>query len=140
MQKLTAVLAIWGAIGPMIGIIVGHFLTRSWQQKQWMLDQRNEEWRELLTALSTSLRASLKIYPARALSPEEQREIVEAQAECFRVIRDRVFTAADVKALNLENRWSDAVRHHQEPLDAPRLGKAYDGIRLEILGLATRID
>jgi hypothetical protein len=51
-----------------------------------------------------------------------------------------VFTAADVKALNLENRWSDAVRHHQETLDAPRLGKAYDGIRLEILGLATRID
>ena len=80
----------------------------------------------------------ISIYPARALSPEEHREIVEAQADCFGVIRDRVFTAADVKALNLENRWSDAVQHHQQTLDAPKLGKAYDSIRLEILGIATR--
>ena len=37
-----------------------------------------EEWRELLTALAESLRVSLKIYPARVLSGEEERQIVEA--------------------------------------------------------------
>jgi hypothetical protein len=127
----------WSAIGPLVGILVGHVLTRSWQQKQWILDRRNEEWRELLTALSDSLRVSLKIFPARALDPEEQREIVSAQAECFRVIRDRIFIAADVKALDFENRWSAAVQHHSQTLDAPKLGKAYDVIRLEIVKLAT---
>lgn len=102
-----------------------------------MLDRHNEEWRELLTALSDSLRASLKIYPMRALDPDEQREIVNANAECFRVIRDRIFIAGDVKALDIENRWSAAVQHHSQTLDAPKLGRAYDTIRLEIVKLAT---
>jgi hypothetical protein len=130
-------LVIWGAIGPLAGIVVGHFLTRSWQLRQWILDRRNEEWRELLTALATSLRESLKIYPAHALTSEEQREITEAHADCFRVIRDRLFIAKDVKALQLENRWSEAVRHHSQTLDARKLGKVYDDIRLEILKVAT---
>jgi len=47
-------LIVWGAIGPFVGILVGHVLTRSWQQKQWMLDRRKEEWRELLTTLARS--------------------------------------------------------------------------------------
>jgi hypothetical protein len=45
-------LIVWGAIGPLVGIFVGHVLIRSWQQKQWMLDRRKEEWRELLTTLT----------------------------------------------------------------------------------------
>lgn len=138
-QGWGILLVIWGAVGPLAGIVVGHFLTRSWQAKQWLLDRKNEEWRELITALSISLRASLKVYPVRPLDPSEQREIVEAHADCFRVIRDRLFIAKDVKTLNLENRWSEAVQHHKSTLDAAHLGKTYDGIRMEILVLATRI-
>jgi hypothetical protein len=137
MKALTITLGIWAAVGPLAGIVLGHFLTRSWQHKQWLLDRRKEEWRELLTALAESLRASLKIYPARALSGDEEREIVNAQSDSFRVIRDRIFIAADVKALDLENRWSAAVQHHSQTLDAPKLGKTYDAIRLEIVKRAT---
>ena len=91
-----------------------------------MLDRHKEEWRELLTALAESLRCALKVYPMRLLDSDEQREIVNAHADCFRVIRDRIFIASEVKRLDLENRWSTAVQHHSETLDASKFGKAYD--------------
>jgi hypothetical protein len=136
MQKLTIGLGIWAAIGPLAGILVGHFLSRSWQQEQWLMDRRKEEWRELLTALAESLRVSLKIYPARAPSGQEERDIVEAQSNSFRVIRDRIFIALDVQRLNIENRWSAAIQHHSQTMDAKKLGAAYKDLRAEIVATA----
>jgi len=133
MSATSISLGVWAAVGPLIGIALGHFLTRSWQHQQWLLDRRKEEWRELLTALAESLRSSLKICPARVLSGDEEREIVNAHADSFRVIRDRIYIAADVKSLELENRWSAAVQHHSQTLDAAALGRTYDAIRLEIV-------
>lgn len=138
MQRLTIALGIWAAVGPIVGILLGHFLTRSWQREQWLRDKRNEEWHELLTALAESLRVSLKIYPARALSGEEERTIVEAQSNSFRVIRDRIFIAPDVQALNIENRWSAAVQYHSQNVDAKKLGNAYKELRDEIVRTATK--
>jgi hypothetical protein len=138
MQKLTIALGIWAAVGPLVGILLGHFLTRSWQREQWLRDKRNEEWHELLTALAESLRVSLKIYPARALSDEEKQAIVEAHSNSFRVIRDRIFIAPDVQALNIENRWSAAVQYHSQSMDAKELGNAYKELRDEIVRTATK--
>jgi hypothetical protein len=138
MQRLTIALGIWAAVGPIVGILLGHFLTRSWQRKQWLRDKRNEEWHELLTALAESLRVSLKIYPARTLSGEEERTIVEAQSNSFRVIRDRIFIAPDVQALNIENRWSAAVQYHSQTMDTKKLGNAYKELRDEIVQTATK--
>ncbi len=134
---LTLALVLWGVIAPLVGILVGHFLTRAWQRAQWLQDKRNEEWRELLTALAESLRVELNIYPMRPLDSDEQREIVNAHADCFRVIRDRLFIAYDVKQLNLENRWSAAIQHHSQTLDPRKLGSEYDALRLEIVKMAT---
>lgn len=138
MQRLTIALGIWAAVGPIVGILLGHFLTRSWQREQWLRDKRNEEWHELLTALAESLRVSLKIYPGRALSGEEERTIVEAQSNSFRVIRDRIFIAPDVQALNIEDRWSAAVQYHFQNMDAKKLGNAYKELRDEIVRTATK--
>ncbi len=137
-STVTLIVAGLGIGGTLGGITVGHFLTQSSQRKQWILDRRKEEWSELLTALAESLRMALKRYQGRVLSGEEEYRIVEAQSNCFRVIRDRIFIAADVKNLNLENRWSAAVMHHSENLDARKLGAAYDAIRNEIVEAATK--
>jgi hypothetical protein len=50
----TLALVLWGVIAPLVGILVGHYLSRSWQRKQWIQDRRKEEWRELLTILTRS--------------------------------------------------------------------------------------
>lgn len=44
--------AVWAALGPLIGVIVGGLLTAWWQRRQWILDNKKAEYRELLDALS----------------------------------------------------------------------------------------
>lgn len=133
-------LVIWGAIGPLAGILVGHFLTRSWQSRQWLLDRRNEEWRELLTALSESLRMSVRVYPGRLLNSDDQQEIIVAHENCVRTIRDRIFIAREVRALDIESLWAAALIKHNRTLDANAIGAVYDEIRLKILNVATNVN
>ena len=53
-------------------------------------------------------------------------------------IRDRIFIAPDVQALNIENRWSAAVQYHSQTMDAKKLGNAYKELRDEIVRTATK--
>jgi membrane protein YqaA with SNARE-associated domain len=48
---LTLTFATCGAIGSLVGVVIGHLLTRSWQHKQWLLDNKKQEYRELLSNL-----------------------------------------------------------------------------------------
>jgi hypothetical protein len=45
---VTVFLTIWVPIGPLMGIVVGHYLTRSWQHRQWIADNQKEEYKNLL--------------------------------------------------------------------------------------------
>jgi len=42
---------IWAAIGPLIGVLVGAWLTARWQRKRWIQDNKRAEYREVLDAL-----------------------------------------------------------------------------------------
>jgi hypothetical protein len=48
----TIILGIWGALAPLIGIFVGHWLTKSWQRRQWLADNQKEEYRRILAGLN----------------------------------------------------------------------------------------
>jgi hypothetical protein len=56
-QIATLIVAGLGIAGTLGGILVGHLLTRSWQQRQWLLDNRRQEYREVLNAVITMDRA-----------------------------------------------------------------------------------
>jgi len=67
MMKFGAeVFAMWNAIGPLVGVVIGALLTPwvawHWQRKQWMLDNKKQEYRDLLDGL---LQASDEIIDAR---------------------------------------------------------------------------
>jgi hypothetical protein len=89
------------------GVLLGHYLTRSWQREQWRLDRREEEYRQLITALSdvfTSMQRCT-IYMGnqdRAL----KLEIIKANA--YRVIRDRILIAEELRDANILERWARA--------------------------------
>jgi hypothetical protein len=51
--------AIATVLSGIIGLLLGHFLTRSWQLQQWKLENRKAEYRELLSKLSAGLTAAL---------------------------------------------------------------------------------
>jgi len=102
------------------GVVLGHYLTRSWQRDQWRLDRRREEYRELISALSetfTSMQRS-GVYMGdadRAL----KLEIIKANS--YRVIRDRILIAQDLRDADILNRWASAFH----PVDNFSHGKEH---------------
>jgi hypothetical protein len=124
-------LIVWGAIGPLVGIFVGHVLIRSWQQKQWMLDRRKEEWRELLTTLTRSFVTICKLTgPMRALD--------EAQTVAQTTIRDRIFIAKEVKELKIYETWVTATRAFEKDMIYMPFAEQYAVINAKIVDAATK--
>ncbi len=37
----------WGVVGPLVGVVIGAWLARSWQRKHWLLESKKAEFREL---------------------------------------------------------------------------------------------
>ncbi|MFL6305449.1 MAG: hypothetical protein ACJ72H_18115 [Candidatus Sulfotelmatobacter sp.] len=49
---LTVLVYIWALIGPLAGILIGHYMVRSWERRRWLADNQKEEYRRVLTALN----------------------------------------------------------------------------------------
>jgi len=132
-------LIVWSAIGPLVGILVGHVLTRSWQQKQWMLDRRKEEWRELLTTLTGSFVTICKLTgPMRALDGDDMRALDEAQTVAQTTIRDRIFIAKEVKELKIYETWVTAARAFEKDMIYIPFAEQYAVINAKIVDAATK--
>jgi hypothetical protein len=46
----TLALVLWSVFAPLVGILVGHYLSRSWQREQWFRDKRSEDYQAVLSA------------------------------------------------------------------------------------------
>jgi hypothetical protein len=132
---LVAGLGIGGTLG---GIVVGHVLTRSWQRKQWILDSRKEEFRELLAATAKSMDAHIRFWHPEQ-SHDEPGQLIEAVAESFRVFHDRVFIVDEIQQLELEEIWVKATARFKESLDPFALFTAHARIA-EAVSKAVRKD
>jgi hypothetical protein len=51
-HAFTLIVSSVGIGGALVGIVIGHFPTRSSQHEQWRRDNRKQEYRELLSCLS----------------------------------------------------------------------------------------
>jgi len=49
---VTIFLTLWAAVGPLVGILIGHYLVRSWQRRQWLAYNQKEEYRKVLAGLN----------------------------------------------------------------------------------------
>lgn len=106
---VTLIVATLGISGTLGGILVGHFLTRSWQREQWLLDCRKEEFRELLTALARSYSAIQRITVFGTPVEDDGSAIQAAESDAMTTIRDRIYTSFEVQELNVESRWDKIV-------------------------------
>ena len=59
----SVIVRAWSGIGPLVGVAVGAWLTRSWQRKQWTLEAKRTEYRELIGTLSKSVHTLVNICP-----------------------------------------------------------------------------
>jgi hypothetical protein len=105
----------WAVLGPLVGVVIGAWLSRSWQRKQWELDSKKAEYRELISTLSENYhtiltnRAIKFSQQASLVSGSEMRETMDAGVAGLRVIEDRIFIDIQMRKKSIYQMWSDLV-------------------------------
>ena len=100
---LTLVLSIWAGVGPLAGLLVGHYLIRTWQREQWILDSRKQEFRELVSSLSNAAIEHIAYLATLGSSNRSSAfsMFLEAHKKASRTIADPIFIAQDVEKMKL---------------------------------------
>lgn len=86
----TLTLTIWAALGPLVGILIGHYLVRSWQRRQWIADNQKEEYRKVLAGLN---RLNLLLAQQHYGENVDAQEIKQAQEEITIALNTSLFIA-----------------------------------------------
>jgi hypothetical protein len=106
-------------IGSLIGGLVQQHFSAKQRHREWVKDNRKQEWRELIAVLSQSvhrilqntpdLRFDLTVEGIVAISGEQEKQLLEANLEADlearRIIEDRLFISTWVRSENLLERW-----------------------------------
>lgn len=105
-ENVTLIVAALGIVGTLGGIIVGHFLTRSWQREQWLLDCRKQEFKEVASAMShfTIEHLSYVTSQGTALAQPKQAYVDSMKAVSC-VLADRIFIASDLESAKIPSRF-----------------------------------
>src|ERR1700693_967274 len=99
---VTIILAVWAVVGPLVGIYLGHRLLRSQHRRQWLAENRIQEWREIITTLHKSLILITQFDAGRNLSTIEEKvaampAVLDARAFALSVLSNRIFIAKEVR-------------------------------------------
>ncbi|HEY4354605.1 MAG TPA: hypothetical protein VGN16_02575 [Acidobacteriaceae bacterium] len=141
MQKLTIVLAIWGAIGPLAGILATQYFTRSAQREQWLKDRRKEEFRELLSAIT---KCAVVLMTRTALNDigqdDGRKEYLAATQQAFQTIADRIFIAKDVKEMQVFGRLLKINTALRKDSDREHAHAALNDLISNIVSVALQAD
>jgi hypothetical protein len=97
----------WIAIGPLVGVVIGALLTRSWETKRWLLESKQAEYRELISGLSESVHRILKNWGG--ITGREQQELDDAKMAGEKVIEDRIFIDDQMLAAGVSDKWSELI-------------------------------
>ena len=127
----TPALAIWAALGPLLGIWLGHQLLRSQQRKQWIVDHRIEEWRELLAVLSNSFMMTEQIrkeIETPALKLEKLKANLAARRKAGDVLLTRLFIAKEMGELKVHESWTKLLQQYDTDQDAKQFGAQFGEI------------
>jgi phosphoribosylaminoimidazole-succinocarboxamide synthase len=133
--NLTAILAVWAAIGPMTGIVLGHFLTRSLEEKRWHLDNRTQEYRELLSSLAT---AYMNMLNFKGGDKDEYFRVERLKMESFRVLRDRILIADEIASADIVRLWAQAFHNFEANKDEKIFADRFTKINETLVSMARK--
>jgi hypothetical protein len=97
-------------IGSLIGGLVQQYFSARQRHREWVKDNRKQEWRELIAILSQSVHVILQNTPdlrfaISAIRGEQEKQLLEADLEARRIIEDRLFISSRVQSENVLERW-----------------------------------
>jgi|HubBroStandDraft_1064217.scaffolds.fasta_scaffold153637_1 hypothetical protein len=130
-----------GIVGTAIGAFLVYRFSRRTQHEQWIRDNRKEEYRELIEALTdeiTALVRRLEMSKDRTITREVFDEEREKHRTALRVLKNRIFIARDLKERNLFDEWADGLKLVWETGEYHTFEATYEKIREWIVDRATR--
>jgi hypothetical protein len=99
---------VWAVVGPLAGVGIGAYLTGRRQKREWLKENKKEEYRELVAAITRCLSAYVQIYGVQTVrSGEDERTIMAADANFAEVVRSRLFIRNAVRHLKIAQRFMD---------------------------------
>jgi hypothetical protein len=106
--------SIWAVAGPLLGVLVGAYIANRNQRTHWISDNKKEEYRELLAAMSKTIAAYMNaklsgndIVAWHNANPQIRMSLAE-------VMESRIFIGSVVKRLDLDNRFFTALHAPSE--------------------------
>jgi hypothetical protein len=139
---LHYVAATWAAIGPLGGVLVGAYLSRSWDRQKWMNDNRKQEFKELIEALTDSATALMKEQAIRDSSDIFEYNDPEARVKhgnALKIIKSRIYISQDMKEMNLFDRWTESIKLMLDTASIHHFEITYENLKDEIIKRATAV-
>src|ERR1700728_4484457 len=101
-QSFTLIVSSVGIAGALGGIVIGHFLTRSAQHQQWVRDNRKEEFREVVTAMSQFVVDHMAYVSSLGSDlPQSKQAYIDSYKTTSVILCDRVYIYADINDRNI---------------------------------------
>jgi hypothetical protein len=122
------------------GVLIGGYIANRNQRKHWIADNKQAEYRRLLTILSESFNTAILLMgPGATLGPEEQRTLMSADSRCSIVMKDRIFIAEEMYKMDLPHRWSEARHNYDRSWNVEEFATAFSGMMKDIRESATAV-
>jgi len=126
----------WSAVGPLVGVLVGALLARSWGRRRWLIENRKQECQELLGAITKS--ATQMLTSNEAGGDIRSWESWDSYLGTVQSFHTRIFIAEDVDKEKLFDRWVPAVREFGSGHDRHKFDEAIEKICATIVRMAIR--
>jgi len=131
---------IWLGIGPLVGVLVGTLLARSWDRQKWMNDNLKEECREPLTAMTkvadSCLEARAQIGSPGTAKVEAVQAAWAEDRKCMIVHQDRIFIAQRLNQERMFKRWNDTTIDFLTDGDLRKFGEKLNELKAIIIDIA----
>jgi hypothetical protein len=124
-------------LGGIVGLLIGHYLTRSWQLKQWKLENRRAEYRELLSKLSAGYTAAMSY--GEWSTTEGREDVAKTEKAATACIRDRIFIADEIWDYDLLRRWETSLdKYDHNPHNTMEFYMEFEHIRKDLVQIAKK--
>jgi hypothetical protein len=109
---MTSFLSLLGqampAVYSLVGVVIGGWISRRSQHRQWVHDNKARDYRELVDAIDGFVRS------VRAARPKQDTPFSEASPaveQLSRVVRNKIFIRSSLRKASLEDKLSELMRY-----------------------------
>lgn len=112
---MTLLLTLWAAVGPMTGLLVGHFLTRSNAHELWVRDNRKLEFKAVVHAMSVYIVEHMTYAASQASSLQQSKQAyLDSMKAVYITICEQIYIHDDLFKTDIPGRFLAIMEHFRE--------------------------